>query len=152
MTHLLRSDAHHPDFIDLVNMLDADLALRDGDEHAFYAPLNSSDHLRHVIVAYQHNLPIACGAIRPFDDSSVEIKRMFTLSDHRGKGIASQVLTKLEKWAGELAYSRCILETGHKQPEAIALYTRHGYSIIANYGPYEDVENSVCFEKILTRS
>ena len=67
----------------------------------------------------------------------------------RGKGIASAVLAELEKWAKELNYKKCILETGKKQPEAIALYNKNGYCIIPNYGQYENVENSVCFEKNL---
>ncbi len=152
MTHLLRADALHPDFIKLVRLLDADLATRDGDEHAFYATFNTTDHLRQVIIAYQDELPVACGAIRPYAEASMEVKRMYTLPTYRGKGIAGQVLTALESWATDLHAFRCILETGLKQPEAIALYTRHGYTRIPNYGPYVDVKNSLCFEKLLTKS
>lgn len=72
---------------------------------------------------------------------------MFTPPEHRGKGIAVKVLAELEKWAAELGYKKCILETGKAQPEAIALYTKCGYEIIPNYGQYAGVENSVCFEK-----
>ena len=64
-------------------------------------------------------------------------------------GIATQILTELEKWATELSFKKCVLETGKKQPEAIALYIKNGYKIIPNYGQYEGVENSVCFEKLL---
>jgi GNAT superfamily N-acetyltransferase len=77
----------------------------------------------------------------------VEIKRMFVLPEHRGKGIAGQILQQLEIWAAEGNNSTCILETGKKQPEAIALYKKAGYKIIPNYGQYENVENSVCMEK-----
>ncbi len=65
----------------------------------------------------------------------------------RGKGIASKILAELEIWATELFYEKCILETGKKQPEAIALYKKNGYNIIPNYGQYAGVENSLCFEK-----
>lgn len=44
---------------------------------------------------------------------------------------------------------KCVLETGIRQPEAIALYKRSGYVQIPNYGQYLNVENSVCFEKVL---
>jgi putative acetyltransferase len=67
----------------------------------------------------------------------------------RGKGWASMVLTELEKWALELGTSKLILETGLKQPEAIAFYRKNNYSVIPNYGQYANIENSVCFEKNL---
>ncbi len=79
----------------------------------------------------------------------MEIKRMFTLPEARGIGIASLILAALESWAAELDFSKCILETGFKQPEAIALYEKNGYSRIENYGQYAGVENSLCFEKKL---
>ncbi len=79
----------------------------------------------------------------------MEVKRMYTSPESRGKGIASAVLKELEKWAAELSYKKCLLETGKKQPEAIALYLKSSYNIIPNYGQYAGVENSVCFEKKL---
>ena len=79
----------------------------------------------------------------------MEVKRMYTLPDFRGKGIATIVLQELEKWAKELRMEKCMLETGKRQPEAIALYTKNGYRLIPNYGQYAGVENSVCFEKLL---
>jgi GNAT superfamily N-acetyltransferase len=77
----------------------------------------------------------------------MEVKRMFTLPECRGKGVATKVLDELEKWATELGYKKCILETGKRQPEAIALYKKNGYKRISNYGQYVAMENSVCFEK-----
>jgi len=72
---------------------------------------------------------------------------MYTLPEERGKRIATKILIELEKWAHELSYKKCILETGKKQPEAISLYKRNEYKIIPNYGQYVGMENSVCFEK-----
>jgi GNAT superfamily N-acetyltransferase len=77
----------------------------------------------------------------------MEIKRMYTSLESRGKGIASHVLRELENWASELSYERCILETGQKQPEALRLYEKNGYKVISNYGQYAEIGNSVCFEK-----
>jgi GNAT superfamily N-acetyltransferase len=68
----------------------------------------------------------------------------------RGQGIANAILKRLEEWSAGMDYKKCLLETGKNQPEAIALYKKNGYVIIANYGQYENVDNSVCFEKILT--
>ncbi len=128
-------------------MLDEDLAIRDGADHTFYAQFNSTNLLKHALVAYEEDLPVACGAIKEFDDHSAEVKRMYTHPDHRKKGIASAVLAELEQWAEELGLQRCVLETGKNQPEAIAMYHRCGYQRIPNYGQYVGIDNSVCFEK-----
>ncbi|WP_338794007.1 GNAT family N-acetyltransferase [Bernardetia sp. MNP-M8] len=144
----IRTNSENKDFIDLVKLLDADLAQRDGEDHSFYAQFNKIDTIKHAVVLYENDIPLACGAIKEFDTDSMEIKRMYTLSQNRGKGIASKILSELEKWAKELSYKRCVLETGLKQPEAIALYKKNGYDIIPNYGQYIGVENSKCFEKV----
>ena len=133
----------------MVKLLDADLAEKDGPEHAFYAQYHQTNTLQHVLVAYDHDRPVACGAIKPFDEEAMEVKRMFTLPTERGKGIASVLLLALETWAQELGYKKCILETGKRQPDAIQLYLKNGYHIIPNYGQYAEMDNSVCFEKNL---
>lgn len=147
MFQLQRTDSSNSDFINLVRALDAELAQRDGTEHAFYAQYNKLDKIRYVVVAYQDGIPLACGAIKQFEPGTAEVKRMYTLPEHRGKGIAAAVLAELERWAAELGCHRCVLETGKRQPEAIALYGKSGYTLIPNYGQYAGVDNSVCFEK-----
>lgn len=146
---LLRTDSSDPDFIELVRHLDADLAQRDGADHSFYAQFNKIDKIKYVIVAYKGDQPVGCGAIKEYSPGTMEVKRMYTTPENRGKGVASKVLRELERWAFELSYEKCILETGKKQPEAIALYKKKGYQVIPNYGQYADVEDSVCFEKNL---
>lgn len=146
---LRRTDSDNEDFIALVRLLDADLAEKDGADHSFYAQFNKIDKLRNVIVCYEDAHAVACGAFKPFDAETVEIKRMFTREEARHRGIASKLLAGLENWAGELGYKRTVLETGKRQPEAISLYKNNGYSITANYGQYAGIENSVCFEKAL---
>jgi GNAT superfamily N-acetyltransferase len=74
---------------------------------------------------------------------------MYVLPEERNRGVASQILHELEIWARELSFRKCVLETGKKQPEAIALYMRNSYIRVANYGQYAGVQNSVCFEKNL---
>ena len=144
-----RTDSGNTDFITLVHQLDAELASRDGDQHSFYAQFNKIDQIKHAIVIYEGDSPIGCGAIKPFAENTMEIKRMYTLPACRGKGIASRILLELEKWAVELSCEKCVLETGLRQPEAIRLYTKNGYKAIPNYGQYAEVENSRCFEKFL---
>jgi GNAT superfamily N-acetyltransferase len=149
MIALVRTDSDNPDFIALVRRLDADLAQRDGEDHSFYAQFNKIDKIRHAVVAYQDNMPVGCGAIKAFGDDAMEVKRMYVSPDTRKMGVASSVLGELETWARELSYHRCVLETGKRQPEAIALYLKQGYRQIPNYGQYIGVDNSLCFEKIL---
>lgn len=149
MPEILRTNSSNPHFIQLVAALDADLAIRDGDDHAFYAQFNKTATLHYCILAYENNEPAGSGALREFGAGIMEVKRMYVPPAHRGKGIASAVLKALENWAKELGYRKCILETGKNQPEAITMYKNRGYSIIPNYGQYQTVENSVCFEKLL---
>jgi putative acetyltransferase len=144
-----RTDAGNAAFRELVTELDKDLAIRDGNDHAFFAQFNGLDSIKHAVVVLDGEVPLGCGAFKPFDADAVEIKRMYVPPAHRQKGIASVVLGELERWARELGHTRCVLETGKKQPEAIALYTKRGYRIIPNYGQYIGVESSVCFEKEL---
>lgn len=146
---LIRTNSEHPDFRYLVSLLDKDLAIRDGEDHAFYNQFNKIDSIKYTVVAYLDEIPVGCGAIKEYEDGVVELKRMYVRDDFRRKGIASAVLAELEKWAKELKYSSLILETGKAQPEAIALYQGKEFSIIPNYGQYIGVDNSVCMKKTI---
>lgn len=145
----MRTDSGDAAFRALVTELDKDLAIRDGDDHSFFAQYNKIASIKHVVVVMDGPTPVGCGAFKPFEPDAVEIKRMYVPPSHRQKGIASLVLRELERWADELNHKRCVLETGEKQPEAIALYAKWGYLVIPNYGQYVGVESSVCFEKRL---
>ncbi len=151
LLQLTRTTSENPDFRSLVQLLDQDLAERDGAEHAFYAQFNKIAALNHAVVAYLNGTPVGCGAFKEFTAELVEIKRMFVQPAHRGQGVAQAVLAELERWAHELGYASGVLETGKKQPEAIRLYQKSGYSLIPNYGQYVGVDNSVCMQKALGR-
>ena len=144
---IVRTNSDNPDFKELVKLLDAELAERDGADHPFYAQYNKIDKIKFAVVAYENGKPVSCGAIKEYSNDTMEIKRMYTLPESRGRGIAVKVLSDLENWTKELSFERCILETGKKQPEAIALYKKNGYKLIPNYGQYAEVENSLCFKK-----
>lgn len=146
---LIRTDSSNTDFQNLVVALDRDLAIRDGDDHAFFTQFNKITHIKFVVVAYLNNEAVGCGAIKEYAPGIMEVKRMFVPLEKRGQGIASLVLKELERWAAEMGYTSCILETGLKQPEAIALYKKNQYQQIPNYGQYADVDSSVCFEKTI---
>jgi GNAT superfamily N-acetyltransferase len=149
MVKLIRTDSRNLDFTELVKLLDADLAVKDGEDHSFYSQFNKIDNIRYVVVAYEDEKPSGCGAIKEFGADTMEIKRMFVNPESRRKGIAMKILSELENWALELSYTKCILETGKRQPDAIGLYKKTGYKSIPNYGQYAGVKNSVCFEKDL---
>jgi len=149
MINLRRTDSDDPDFKAMVKLLDADLAIRDGADHGFYSQFNQIDKIRHAVVCYENGQSIGCGAIKAFNDEAMEVKRMYVSPDGRNKGIATRVLAELEAWASEMGYLKCVLETGKRQPEAIALYEKNGYRRTENYGQYVGVENSVCFAKVL---
>lgn len=150
MTEIVRTNPQNKDFVAMIKELDADLAVTDGDEHAFYDQFNKLDKIKYVVVVYEDGHPVSCGAIKQVEPGVMEVKRMFTVSSKRGKGYAGLVLAELEKWAAEFSAEKCILETGTRQPYAIALYKKSGYKVIPNYGQYENVENSLCFGKKLT--
>jgi putative acetyltransferase len=142
-----RTTSENIDFQKLVILLDEVLRSRDGEDHDFYAQHNTLDKINHVVVCYQDDTAIGCGAFKELDSNTVEIKRMFVHPDYRGKGIASTILKELEIWASEFNYTDCVLETGKNNPEAIALYQKSGYEIIPNYGQYENIDTSVCLKK-----
>ena len=149
MLRLIRTNSDHPDFINLVKDLDAYLKIVDGDDHEFYNQFNNIDVLKHTVIAYLDNQPVGCGAFKAYNNSSVEIKRMYTSPIARNKGIASAILKDLEDWAKELNIKSTLLETGLKQTEAVKFYKKNNYKIIPNFGQYAGVENSVCFLKEL---
>lgn len=149
ITTLERCDSSHPKFIELVRQLDTFLSVKDGDQHEFYNQFNGIDAIPYVVVVFIENLPVACGAMKPYNDSKLEVKRMFTQPNHRGKGLGKTILNELTKWAKEMDYSKLILETGKHFDEAIGLYNNYGFRVIPNYGQYHGVSTSVCFEKAL---
>jgi GNAT superfamily N-acetyltransferase len=149
MITIKRTNSDDTDFKNLVALLDQDLAIRDGEDHAFYNQFNKIDKIKHTVVYYENDIPVACGAFREKESDKTEIKRMYVHPEYRNKGIASAVLKELEIWAKEAGYTYTVLETGKNQPEAINLYQKLNYTIIPNYPPYEKVDNSVCMKKTL---
>lgn len=145
----IRTTSSHQDFQLLIEALDDDLYIRNGEAQLKYRPYNKVDMIRHVILVYLNGKAVGCGAFKRYDDASVEIKRMFVYPEMRGKKLAAGILIELEKWAIEEGYRNAVLETGHKQTEAIRLYTKAGYVLTENYGQYIGMEESICYRKTL---
>lgn len=144
-----RTDSSDQDFQNLVQLLDADLAIRNGDDHAFYDQFNKIDNIKNCIVIYENDIPAACGAFKKFENDTVEIKRMYTKPDFRKKGFASAIVKELEIWAKEYGYTKAVLESSLQQNEAISVYEKSGYTRIPNYGQYIGIDKSVCYKKEL---
>ena len=149
MIQIKRTNSSNQDFVNLVKELDAYLKTTDGDEHDFYNQFNGIENLNHCIVAYKDEEPVGCGAFKKFEEDSVEVKRMYLKPQHRGSGIARDILSSLEDWAKEIGNKKTVLETGKRQVEAVKFYHKSGYKRIPNYGQYIGMDNSTCFEKLL---
>lgn len=148
MLTLKRTNSSDKDFHLLIENLDKYLLDQYGQLQHFYSQYNKIENIPTVVIAYIENEPAGCGCFKQFDDSSVEVKRMFVANAHRGKGIGAAILTELEKWAAELGQKATVLELGNNQPEAMLLYTKQGYSVIPNYGQYAGMEaSSICMKK-----
>jgi len=145
---LIRTNSNHPDFQKLTSLFDEYLIDIDGDEKDFFAQYNQI-YIDNVILCYENEIAVGCGAFKKSESQVAEIKRMFVSVEHRGKGIAFKILTELEIWAKELNHISCILETSYKLENAITLYKKTGYVITKNYGQYIGVESSVCMQKNL---
>lgn len=94
---------------------------------------------------------VCCGAIRRFDETTAEIKRMYVRKIARGRGVGARLLAELERLAMARDYRDIVLETGSEQPEALALYERAGYSPTRAWPPYDERPYARCFRKALGR-
>jgi GNAT superfamily N-acetyltransferase len=104
----------------------------------------------YFMIAWRGEDAVACGGLRRFDETSGEIKRMYTVPNERRLGIGRAVLERIESVARDLGYLRLVLETGVEQPDAIGLYVAAGYDRIECYGVYAAFELSRCYAKDLT--
>ena len=117
------------------------------------APQPLDPRIAWVLLSNDDGTPVACGALQPFDKSVPgspltigEVKRVYVRPHHRGSGLGHVVMDELEAWAPDLGYTILRLETGTRQPEALALYRSRGWQPIDKYGPYTHEPTSVCFE------
>lgn len=102
------------------------------------------------LIARRGGRAVACGAIRLLDETTAEVKRMYSEPAVRGMGVGRAVLTGLEATARDLGVRRLVLETGVHQHAAIALYQRAGFRRVDCWGEYAAAQTSVCYEKTLS--
>ncbi len=146
MIKIIRTNSENEEFKKLVQLLNSDLAERDGESHPL-SQFNTIDNIKYVVLAYENHKPIGCGAIAEYDLNTMEIKRMYVLPEVRGTRIGTNILTELENWAKELGSFKCVLFTGTNQPEANRLYKRNAYREIQKYGKLAEIADCLCFAK-----
>ncbi|UQZ36377.1 GNAT family N-acetyltransferase [Paenibacillus sp. PK3_47] len=137
----------------LIEDLDEDLKARYPHETIYVVDF-SDPKVKEMtfVVAYQGGRPVGCGGLRPLDPQSsvMELKRFYVDPGCRKQGIANRMLLDLEARAQAAGCREIRLETGIKQPEAIALYVKHGYRPIDLFGPYIGDPDSLCYGKVLS--
>jgi GNAT superfamily N-acetyltransferase len=144
-----------PDATRLITALQADYIDRyGGPDETPVDPAEFAPPFGTFVLAYLDGVAVAMGGYRLHTvgeegSTQAEIKRMYVDPSMRGRGYARRVLGELEERARKAGASRAILETGERQPEAIALYTSSGYRPIDGFGYYRDMPLSVCFAKSL---
>lgn len=147
----------HPDAQGLIEEVQQEYVVRYGEEDVTPVQVEDFQPPRGLfLLGYLDGVAIASGGWRMrdadepgFDDGDVELKRMYVVPSARGRGWARVMLAELEGAAVRAGRKRILLETGSRQPEAIALYRSAGYSEIAKFGAYKDDPESECFAKLM---
>lgn len=140
----------------LIAALNAELAAmypEPGANHFRLDPDEVSEERGIFVIATRCGKPVGCGAMRRIDDGTGELKRMFVVSEERGRGVGRVILDALETHAARLGLRRLVLETGTRQAAAIALYRDAGFAPIPPFGEYiASASTSLCMAKELTGS
>jgi putative acetyltransferase len=127
-----------------------ELTERYGDPNSEPGPLPTADDMAVYYVAFDEaNRPLGCGGLRALDAEHGEVKRMYVDPAARGTGVSVAILRRLEEDARGYGWTRLVLETGERQPDAMRFYEREGYHPIPRFGYYADSELSRCYEKSL---
>ncbi|MDT3425598.1 GNAT superfamily N-acetyltransferase [Paenibacillus forsythiae] len=146
-------DSGNPDLRILIARLDEELLERYPQERIYGVDFDHPDVRKIIfVIARRQGEALGCGGIRPVEGTeppAAELKRFFVDRNSRKLGIAAGMLGYLEDRAREAGFREMRLETGGEQPEAIALYTKHGYRPIDRFGPYADNPACLCYGKSL---
>ncbi|WP_433471132.1 GNAT family N-acetyltransferase [Saccharomonospora azurea] len=147
----------HPDAVKLIDAVQQEYVTRYGDPDVTPVdPVDFTPPSGLFLVGYLDGEPVACGGWRAHDEADppilagdAEMKRLYVVPALRGRGLSRTMLAEVERTAVEAGRTRLILETGHKQPEAIALYRSSGYEEMPGFGVYAGDPLSLCLAKPL---
>jgi len=159
---IVRVGYGHPDAMLLIAEVQAEYVVRYGGPDAtpldpvMFEPPHGSFFVGYLPDASGARRPVATGAWRTHDDieafgtrRTAEVKRMYVVPAARGRGLAREILAHLEATAAAAGAEAIILETGLRQPEAMALYESSGYLPIPAFGYYKDSPLNRCYAKSL---
>lgn len=149
--HFVKTNGKDENFVKLCRKLDDQLNANVGEvtQKKQYDKFNGLEHIHDVFIVYEGDKAIGCGSYKAYDEESAELKRVFLDQCARGKGIAKELLRRLEADARINGFRYMVLETGAVLKDAIGLYTKSGYKVIPNYGPLTDLPQSICMRKKL---
>lgn len=114
-----------------------------------YNEYNTLENIHDVLLVLHEGIPIACGSFKRYRDEVAELKRVFVRATYRKNGLGKEIIKKLVERAKIKGYKKLILETGKPMKSAISLYRSMDFYEINNYGPYKNMTESICMEKIL---
>lgn len=149
MYAITSEDPASPDAASLIEALSQALARITGDSgKSSFDPADvRGSRACFVVARTMAGTPVGCGALRPIDGTIAEIKRMYAVP--ASAGVGSAILADLESRARALGYSRLWLETRLVNRRAVALYEKHDYARIPNFGKYVGRADAVCLAKRL---
>lgn len=109
-----------------------------------FIPYNLSESISDVLLAYMDGVAVGCAGLKKYNDSDVEIKRVWVEPDYRGRHIATELMGRIEDKAREMGFKRAVLQTRPIMEDAVGLYEKRGYELIGNYPPYDKLEGAIC--------
>ena len=146
----LRTTSNDPLFTKLFDQLEFELELMYPSVQEEYKQFNLYDEPINVILLFHNGQAVGCGAFNRLRKTNwAELKRIFILQQFRGRGYSEILINALEKWASELHYDSCVLETGIRMHAAMSAYRKMAYQIVPNFQPYLDKPHSICMRKKL---
>jgi ribosomal protein S18 acetylase RimI-like enzyme len=161
LVEILEVAFDHPDAVALRAEAVAELGRRYGGDDDAHEVIDAATIVV-TMIAVVDGVAVAGGSVRDVsgtDDgrgrgtehpaATGELKRVFVLPEHRGRGVARRLTVELERAVRQVGFRSLVLETGTAQPEAIALYTSLGYEPIESYGRYAGEPEQRCFGKRL---
>lgn len=143
----------HPDAVALIAEVQQEYVVRYGEiDHTPVDPAQFAPPEGLFLVGYHDGAPVACGGWRVYGEDAAELKRMYVRPAGRGLGLARAMLAELERTAAAAGRRRIVLETGLRQPEAIALYRSSGYAQVPRFGYYADQPTAVHLGRMLAEN
>ena len=124
---IVMTDKNNQDFIALTQLLDKELHSIHGEHQNHYDKFNTLEHISDAVVLYDGKIPVACGALREYDKTTVEIKRVYVIPEYRRLKLGYKIMTILEDTGRAKGYTLAILETSDKLVAALKLYKELGY-------------------------